>query len=383
MNLIFLLFKFILILCMFAINSGYANQKPKILMSYWSVSNFKNQTLSFSALKNKIEFLDILAYAFLKVKSTGQVDLENNTESLFIFSKTQNHSRKLNKIISIGGANDKQSLKYAMLYPRVFARSISKLLVQYHLNGIDLDFEPTLFTPLLTKQYVNLITTLRTTLGPNRILSIAIAPDQTIQHLAWKQISANVNYISDMCYDFHTPFTNRRITGHNSNLYPDITEPMLSEYYHISCDESLRRLTFLGVPTQKILLGFPAYGLAYGSVSNQHNGLFQNFDPNKTPLLDPKNKDLGRVSYHKILQLLKIGFQEYTQNYNNHTNAVWAYNFKTQQFLSYDNLDVVEEKAKYVRQFYLAGLMMWSLQDDVPASNPGSLIIRARKNLDQ
>ena len=57
-------------------------------------------------------------------------------------------------------------------------------------------------------------------------------------------------------------------------------------------------------------------------------------------------------------------------------NAVWAYNPRTQQFLSYDNAQLVSEKATYVNSNNLGGLMTWLISEDAPAASR-DLLLRA------
>ena len=290
------------------------------------------------------------------------------------FSKLQNKAGELKKIISIGGAGDKDSFQNAVTHIHAFVDSVSTVIDHYHLDGLDLDFEPDVFTPTISQQYAQLVSVLRDKLGENLIITIDMEPDQQIKQSYWKIISSNVNYISDMCYNFHSPYFSPHITGYNSNLYSDVNEPMIKNYYHISCDQSIHYLTFLGVPPQKIILGFPSYGLAYGGVSENNNGLFQSYDPKKTPTFNTGIKPKGYVQYKTILTLLHSGFHEHTTFFNGYPSAVWAYNKKTQQFIAYDNVSVVKEKARYIKQNHLAGLMTWAINDDAPSLSQQSLL---------
>ncbi|OGT29796.1 MAG: hypothetical protein A3E87_05550 [Gammaproteobacteria bacterium RIFCSPHIGHO2_12_FULL_35_23] len=396
----------------------------KIIMSYWQSSKAVSSLVypvpgSFNAsdkivknqnMRNKLNDLNIISYTFFHVDKEGIVHINNSAIDLSssdhefckknpkictdennqyqpklgnfsAFAKLQNKSDDLKKIISIGGGGDKKSFQYAVMHIHKFVNSVSVIINYYHLDGVDLDFEPDIFTSTISQQYAQLVTALREKLGKNLIITIDMEPDQQIKQSYWKIISGNVNYISDMCYDFHSPYYFPHMTGYNSNLYSDPNEPMIKSYYHISCDQSIHYLTFLGVPTQKIILGFPSYGLAYGGVSEKNNGLFQPYDPAKTPMFNENIKPKGYVQYKTITRLLRSGFHEHMTFFNDFPSAVWAYNKKTRQFIAYDNVKLVKEKARYVKQNHLAGLMTWAVNDDAPASSHKSLLDAAKKYL--
>ncbi len=385
-------------------------------MSYWTYQENKKvvypvpgsqtedgQRVINQDMKAKVDYLNILAYAFLHVNKKGVVhfndsyiDLSSNDNAFCqnhkeicydinnhyrpkmgnftAFSKLQNKAGNLNKIISISGGGDKDSFANALKHIPAFVDSIATIIDHYHLKGVDLDFEPDSYTPEQTADYAKLIAGLRKKLGPNALIIVTVAPDQNITRQGWTKIANNASFISDMCYDFHAPFYLPHYTGYSSNLYSDSNEPMMNHYYHISCDQSIKYLSFLGVPNEKILLGYPSNAIAYGGVTKLKHGLFQSFDPNKTPEFDPGIKMRGRTQYQTVLKLLKSGFREYASYNNGHISGVFAYNSNTQQFLSYDNVELIKEKTAYVKKYHLGGLMTWVINDDAPATSKASLL---------
>ena len=104
---------------------------------------------------------------------------------------------------------------------------------------------------------------LRQKLGPDDLIIVTIVSNQNIEQENWKPIAANASFIADMCYDFHSAFYPPYYTAHNSNLYPDPNEPVTKNYNHLSCDQSIKNLILLGVPSQKIILGYPSFGNSY------------------------------------------------------------------------------------------------------------------------
>lgn len=355
-------------------------------------------------LISKTSYLTTLAYAYLDVNKNGSIHFRNSVIDLGIkdndfckqniaictddsrrytpklgnfdaFSKLNNDHKNLQKILSVYGSDD--TFSHAINHIPSFVKSAKIIINHYHLNGIDLDFEPDSFSEIQATSYGHLVKALRKALGNKTLIFITVAPDQNIKSNAWSTLSNNANFISDMCYDFHAPFYPPNYTGYNSNLYSDSHEPMIKGFYHISCDQSIKNLTFLGVPKEKVILGYPSYGLSYGSVINKNNGLFQPFNPNQTPTLDSHLKPKGRVSYNTIVKLLHSGFKEHNTYSNGQLSAVWAYNSKTKQLITYDNNYLVASKVHYVMRNDLAGLITWQVNDDTSVTNRKSLLVSA------
>jgi len=290
----------------------------------------------------------------------------------------------LKKLVSISGAASSANLgsfNQALAKPQVFAIAVKCLLNEFQLDGIDLDFEPSVFTPQLGASYGKLIRILRQTLGPSKIITLAVAPDQTLAKQYWQMIAPEVNYLSSMCYDFHAPFYPPYLTGYLSNLYPDPKQPKIKGYYRSSCLQSIQNLKNSAVPPDKILLGFPAYGIIYAGVKSTHEGMFQVFDPHLTPKLQRGIKPKGYLQYRFIEQLLTQGFKEKQRYAHGKISAVWAYNAYTQQLTGYDNSVLVAEKARWAKQQGLGGLMVWSINDDLNPQQKNSLLATAAAKL--
>lgn len=408
-----------------------SSQPTELVMGYWSYpKSLKNQHFvslypmpgSFDEkgkvvlnqdFQDKLNYLDIVVYAYLHVNNNGVVHFRNSeidlstSDNIFCaahkiictddqgkytpkfgnfsaFSRLDNKTHHLKKVLSVfedpvnRGEINPGSLAAIFHHIPAFVDSVATIIEAYHLDGVDLDLEPNSFTPEQADAYGKLVTALREKLGQKMLIFATVAADQNIKRESWKIIAEKSSYVSDMCYDFHTPFFSPYITGYNSNLYSDPNEPMLSGYVHISCDQSIKQLTFLGVPAQKIILGYPSYAIIYGGVNNKNHGLFQSFARGKTPKINTEMKVRGHLPFRMMSKLLQSGFKPYATFANQHISANWAYNEKTQQFVTYDSTNLVHEKLDYVRKNHLAGLMTWSLNDDAPVTSDNSLLKIAR-----
>jgi chitinase len=424
----------LILLVVLAMRTVTAASPPahEVLMTFWSddTTNHPGNPLPGSvdltgvALKNatlsqQLDAIDVLAYAFLLIDEAGEVYFRNPTTDLSAsdtqgfcrqspaacpkaggilagsfdaFTHLTNRQRTLKRIISVGGAGTQSSLDNALGHPEAFVRSAVMLIHAFGLDGIDLDFEPdAFFGPNQGDEIAQIILELRKALGEHAFISIELPGDwETLRSFDCPADSrchynlgavAQSAYVSLMGYDFHGPEYSP-VTGHHANLYSDPDEPLLAGFYHLSDQQAVEYLTFRHVPANRILLGYPAYFVAYGGVeaSPGSNGLYRPFDKSKTSAYDLGGTK-GRGSYRMAQTLLKAGFTEHSVRVNGRVSAVYAYDASSRQWLSYDNTALVASKARYVIAKHLAGMMMWEIGEDLPMSSPRSLLKSAHTTL--
>lgn len=415
-------------------SATHAGEIPahKILMTYWSDNTSRyahypvpgslgpqGATQKNPKLLDQLSVINVLAYAFVQVDSSGHVyfsrpaiDLSRSDAAGFCrqhpdscphadkasagnfsaFAKLYNQRGTLRKIISVGGAGSQNTFENAIAHPNMFVKSASAIIAAYHLNGIDLDFEPSaLFGPGEGEHYTQLVLALRNTLGNQAFISIEVPSDWETLHSIdcssgttcnsnLERIAGNA-YVSLMGYEFHSPYYPGGVTGNSSNLYSNPDEPLLPGFYHVSDNQAIEYLAWSGVPPDRILLGFPAYFVAYGGVSSPGHsyGLYDRFDKSQTPDYDLHRRGYG--SYMAAQQLLDSGFEPHYIRVNGVISAVFAFNPGTRQWISYDDAKSVAAKANYVVCRHLAGMMMWEIGEDLPVSNRNSLLVSAHSVL--
>lgn len=405
----------------------------RILMTYWSdnISRFAGYPMPGSLapsgamqtnpqMQRQLDEINVLAYAFLQVDAAGDVYFTNpsvdlsaadlrqfcrqhpvacphstsaSAGSFSAFSRLTNQRRSLLKIVSIGGASSQSTLDNALDHPQSFVRSAASLIHAYHLDGIDLDFEPdAFFGPGQGEQYVKVVAALRQALGGLAFISIEVPGDwETLRSIncpSYSRCGHNLAliaadaYISLMGYDYHHPFYPGTVTGSDSNLYSDPHEPLLAGFYHVSDNQAVEYLTFMGVPADKILLGFPAYFVSYGGVVAQlgSHGLYQPFDRSRT-----KTYDLGGLkgigSDRVAWRLLDSGFRPHQLLTGGKLSAVYAYDASSREWMSFESAASITSKADYVIARNLGGMMMWEIGEDMPVGGPQSLLGSAHRVL--
>jgi GH18 family chitinase len=404
----------------------------ELLMTFWSDDTTNHpgnplpgsvgpsgSVLQNAALSRQLDAIDVLAYAFLLVDAAGNVYFRNPAidlspgdthgfcrqnpaacpqadsalgSSFDVFAHLTNRRGTLQKIVSVGGGGAQRSLDDALAHPDVFVRSAVALVHAFGLQGIDLDFEPnTFFGPDQGAQIAQVISGLRKELGDQAFISIELPGDwETLRSFdcpAGSRCRYSLGaasqdaYVSLMGYDFHGP-EYAPVTGHHANLYSDPDEPLLAGFYHLSDQQAIEYLTFRQVPVRKILLGFPAYFVAYGGVDAAAgtDGQYQPFDKSRSVAYDLGDVK-GRGSYRLAESLLKSGFTAHYVRVNGRLSAVYAYSPSGRQWLSYDDPELVAAKARYVVARHLAGMMMWEIGQDLPLTDPKSLLRSANSAL--
>lgn len=402
-----------------------------VLMTFWShnilryadfpvpasldPAGYRQRNPDFRAALNDI---DVLAYAFVKVDAAGKVyfsrpsvDLSADDRREFCsehphscpqaaraaagsfraFARLQNRRGTLEKIVSIGGAGSQKTMDNALAHPAAFVQSVHAVIMVYHLDGVDLDFEPnSFFFGNQGRQLVALATALRSALGPAAFLSIELPPDwETLRSIDCSRRNvcahnlaalAHVAYLSLMGYAVHFPsYPGPALTANDSSLVSDPREPLRAGFDHVSDIQAIDYLTFQGVPPDRILLGFPAITTTYRGVTSPgaQFGLYRPF------ARSPDNVRGSIGAYRDIPMLLRSGFALHYLRINGVISAAYAYDRPSGRWMSFDDPASVVAKAHYVMTHHLGGMMMWEIGDDAPAGSRWSLLTAAHRALSE
>ncbi|MGH8775185.1 MAG: glycosyl hydrolase family 18 protein [Jiangellaceae bacterium] len=147
-------------------------------------------------------------------------------------------------------------------------------------------------------------------------------------------------------YDFHGAWENQ--TNHQSQLLTPAADPSPGEF---SVDKAIDTYIALGVPRSKLVVGLPAYGRGWTGVGSTNNGLYQSSAGPAPGLWEAGVQD------YKILK--NMAGNRFRDSAN---GAFWLFNGS--QFWSYDDPTLVAQKAQWVDDENLAGVMLWSLDGD-------------------
>lgn len=240
----------------------------------------------------------VVAYVYVTERTTAEVDPTYITHINFSFAHVNDEFNGVqidneDRLISIIGLKEKKSELKVLLCiggwgsgrfsemaadeacRKAFAADCKRVVEQYGLDGIDLNWEYPTFSgagisssPDDTKNYTLLVRDIRREISDNKLLTMA--SDYTGDYFDFKAIESYLDFVNVMNYDTGEP------PYHNAGLYH-------SEHTkYLSVDESIDIHINLGLPPHKLVLGIPFGGKGLRGVrfSNVHlqEGYTQEWD---------------------------------------------------------------------------------------------------------
>lgn len=330
---------------------NYMNNKSKSI-SRPQITDIKNQPLDISYCPNATpivmeyvlgnpknldpRFLDAIIYAFVEINPDGTL-LVPSQKYLKEMVNLKKSKPDLKVIAAIGGWGA-DGFSDAALTPASrynFARQVNKLINQYNLDGIDIDWEypgtaaaGIKARPEDKENFTLLITAIRDVIGDDKWLSVAAVGDQASINRSFEidKIAPLINYFNLMSYDFTAGETGEKGRSHQANLYEsDLSLP------GYSVDKWVNNLINAGMPASKILLGVPFYGRLGAKTTKSYDELRTNF----------------------------INKNGYTYKFDNIAKV--PYLVKEGQFvMSYDDPLSIFIKSQYVFEKCLGGIFSWT-----------------------
>ncbi|KAJ9648567.1 hypothetical protein H2201_000900 [Coniosporium apollinis] len=306
--------------------------------------------------------LDVIShafYAFAWVKPDGtvylsdewadaQIDVDGVNGCLRSFAALKQRYTVLKVILSVGGggAGSKPFAAVAR-NPETrenFARTARDLVLQYGLDGIDIDWEH----PSDAQQgadYVQLLARLRAWLpAPRFTLTSALpAGEWALRNIPLSQAAEYLDLVNVMAYDFSGPWVNA--CGHHAQLFTP--HHPHNDAATISCQSAVSYFLSQGVPRNKILLGVPTYGRSFLST----RGVGHSY--------------AGHAGEEGTFEYRALPRPGATEHVDERTGAAYCIGGDG-GFVTYDNAHTVKMKAKYVKENGLAGLFYWTGTGDAP-----------------
>jgi chitinase len=233
-----------------------------------------------------------------------------------------------------------------------FAKTTVALLQKYHLDGIDLDWEyPAIegfpghkYDTADKRNFTLLLQALRKEMGNRYLLTFAAGGfvKYLEQSIDWPAVHPLVDFVNLMTYDLVGGYAT--VTGHHTPLYS-------YREGQESTDRCVNWLLDHGVPANKLITGAAFYARVWEKVAEEQNGLYQS------------GVFKEAVDYNRFGSYFAdgSGFRNY---WDNQSQAPYQYNAEKQLFATFDNERSIAEKANYVRQRELGGIMFWELTLD-------------------
>ncbi len=241
---------------------------------------------------------------------------------------------KLKVMLSLsgGGADGFSQAAETEESRKIFAEECKRLIEEYHLDGIDIDWESPVnggwgsirTIPENKENCTALVKEIRQTIGAEKLISFATAStDSYAARVELDKLNEDIDFFHLMayCYSMGAPGT------HDANLY----RSSYAAAGGISVDFGVNMLKSAGVSPKKIVVGVPFFG----------------YDGQKA------------INQAGLKQLIASG--EYTEMWDDEAKAPYL----TEKIsVSYDNTRSIQCKADYVKSNGLGGLMCWEYGHD-------------------
>jgi chitinase len=315
----------------------------------------------------RAEKLTHINYAFARIQANRAVlDQPGAAADLAKLRSLKQQNPHLQVMVSIGGwtADGFSDAALTESSRREFSRSVSALLQQYDLDGVDLDWEypgqgvaGIKYREEDKRNFTLLLQTLRQELdaagaprgrtGNNHyLLTIAGADREYFDHVEIPKLHVYLDWVNEMAYDFFNSLT--PTTGHHAGLY----RSRFAAPTDRTGDAAVKQYLAAGVPAEKLVLGVPFYGRGFAGVTPQNDGINQ-----------PYQRSEDFVSYADLVDKF-IGKQGFVRYWDVDARAPYLWNSASRRFITYDDPQSIAVKRCYVEAMHLGGMMFWELRLD-------------------
>lgn len=306
------------------LTSGLLNAQNKAfqIVGYYPIE----KVVTADVAKIPFDKLTQVDLAFINPDVNGDFTEDFSTLKPFIDAA---HQKKAKVLMSMGGGANPQQFHQLMEASSLkkFVASIIKVVEQNNLDGVDVDLESSYaFGPTLDPNYNSFVKLLAKELKRNSKLLTAALPGRGLGDNVSQETLQEFDYINVMSYDHTGPWDPSRKGNHAS--YADFVDDL--NYY----------LNTLKIPKDKIIMGVPFYGHAFG--------------PNLT------DKVIPWISYKDIVS--EYPGSEMVNHWHLSNGYIVYYNGVP---MMRDKTDLAMKKA--------AGIMIWNLALDSDLSDKSLL----------
>ncbi|MBE5776628.1 MAG: chitinase [Clostridiales bacterium] len=256
---------------------------------------------------------------------------------------------RLKFVISIGGWGAGGFSEMAMTEKgrRDFAESVGKVLDEYQLDGVDIDWEYPCsplagigYDPRDRENFTHLMAELRRVAG-ERIVSIAAGGgDYFVRDTEMDKVAQICDYVQLMTYDLRSGFDPEAC--HHTSLYAgEFDEGGVKNTAY-----AVEMFHDAGVPYEKIVIGAAFYGRRWNGVPDVNHGLMQQAATTG-----------GGGGHYDILINEFINKNGFVRYWDDKAKAAWLFNGES--LISYDDPEALPYKVQYLKDKGLLGIMYW------------------------
>ncbi|MDB4924434.1 glycoside hydrolase family 18 protein [Mucilaginibacter sp.] len=301
-------------------------------------------------------------YAFATLESNRAVLKYPKTDALNLqrLAALKQLNPRIKLLLSVGGLGWSRNFSDMALTEngrQAFAQSCLKLVKQFRLDGIDIDWEfpgypgggGNIYRPEDKRNYTLLFKTLRQAL-PNYQLTTAVDGWAThfLPHSEMDQVAQYVDYVCLMTYNFNSG----GMAGGHFLYSPPNWDPAGSVV------GAVKAFLAAGVPKEKLVIGVGFFPAALRMRSN-----------------DPGDRHyLAKLPFRGgLTKVYRLAAQKsYGRYWDTVGQAPYLFNPQTRVRIAYEDIASVKAKFRYIQQQHLAGLMYWDYFSD-----PGQRLLKA------
>ncbi|GAB6134803.1 glycosyl hydrolase family 18 protein [Thermococcus prieurii] len=326
---------------------------------------------------------DVL-YAFLKPNENGSVTFYDTYADPLNLEELKKYKQKypaVKVLVSVGGWTLSKYFSDIAADPAKrlrFAESVLKIIRQYDLDGVDIDWEypggggltGNHVRPDDGKNFVLLLKTIREVFNnaskhdhKDYLVTVAAPADPVkAARINWTEASKYLDFIDIMTYDYHGAWDN--VTGFLAPLYADPNAPYKDPVVKWEFNVNYTVHWYLKhVPDRtKLVIGLPFYGRSFANVPSTNNGLYQPFKGTPDGTWGPASETYGVMDYWDIAD--KIASGSCHLYWDNVTMEPYAYCPSSKVFITFDNPKSIGIKVDYMLKNRLGGVMVWEITAD-------------------
>ncbi|GAB0096988.1 hypothetical protein DMENIID0001_125760 [Sergentomyia squamirostris] len=366
--------KFLLILLVVPLIVGSPETEKKIFCLHGKWSYYREGNGHFSIDQIDPTLCTHLIYAYFGIDFSGKIrisdkylDLEENygVGNLKKLTKLRVLNPKLKILAAIGGwtegvgnfsavANDPERTE-------IFVKDVVDLMKKYSFEGITLDWEypgiregsrstdKAAYTALLAKLY-------KTLRVKGLTLTALVASERYTAVLAYDipQISKYLDFILLKSFDMHGSWSSK--IGSNAPLYGKSWETDKEIFLNIN--SGVFYWLHSGAPAGKLVIGVPTFGRGFKMVAEDQNVPGSNHGGASDA--GPYSNEPGMLGYNELCELRTT---EEWQDFWDEEQLV-PFSTRGDQWIGYDNEESMRIKARYIRMYKLAGVMVGYIETD-------------------
>ncbi|XP_071042934.1 endochitinase [Parasteatoda tepidariorum] len=371
----------VLCLCITVTHAAKKNNDYKLVCYYANWSIYRPGVAKFTPENINPFLCTHLIYAFAGMNKNYEFkpfdsynDIQLGNYEKFVNLKTYNP--KLKTMIAIGGWNE-GSKRFSQLVESSssrlrFIRSAVTFLRKHGFDGLDLDWEYPGSRDggqdTDKEGYAKLVQELREAFddedvprGKSKLLlTMAVPAGQQYIDKGYDipSLSKNLDFFNMLTYDYHT--SHEATINHHAPLrvMPGNLEEWNPDNF-LNIEWSVKYYIKKGADPKKLVLGIPTYGRS-----------FQLADPDETDIgaaaegageKGDATREKGYLAYYEICQKIQEEDWELEAPY---PNIMGPFAYKDNQWVGFDDEDIIIEKVRFIMQEGLGGGMVWTLDND-------------------